>query len=115
MPTNQSLIYGNKSHNLSTYEDPFHYELYQSSDATSKNSMASKTQATKKQQPVTLQSLMFSSNRLVPTGHEPNFKYVNLKTGKTTKVEPAAVGGDAALANLRNSMANEKAKKEGNT
>ncbi|KAM3069298.1 hypothetical protein ACMFMG_010805 [Clarireedia jacksonii] len=105
-----SLTFGNKTHNLSTYEDPFHCELYQSSDPTSKNTMAAK-----KQQPVTLQSLMFSANRLVPAGHEPTFKYLNLKTGKTTKVEPAAVGGDAALANLRNSMANEKAKKEGNT
>ncbi|QSZ37644.1 hypothetical protein DSL72_008743 [Monilinia vaccinii-corymbosi] len=96
-----NLIYGNKSHNLSVYHDPFQYEVFQTTNSHDPSSNMSK--------PRTLDELMLANKKLSGPGAQPRYKTVNIKTTL------AATGGDAALENLRESMATAQAKKDENT
>ncbi|ATZ50080.1 hypothetical protein BCIN_05g04680 [Botrytis cinerea B05.10] len=103
-----NLIYGNKSHILSTYHDPFQYEVFQtanSNDTDSDNSNMSKSQV--------LSELTIANKKLLGPGAQPRYKAGNLKTSK--KPASTNTGEDTALETLRESMATAQAKKDGNT
>ncbi|KAF7863865.1 hypothetical protein EAF04_006830 [Stromatinia cepivora] len=100
-----NLIYGNKSHILSTYHDPFQYEVFQTADPHDTTSDMLKSQ--------TLSELKLAHKKFSGPGAQPRYKADNLKASK--KPALAAAGEDTALENLRESMATAQAKKDGNT
>ncbi|EDO03715.1 hypothetical protein SS1G_06196 [Sclerotinia sclerotiorum 1980 UF-70] len=100
-----NLIYGNKSHILSTYHDPFQYEVFQTADPHDTTSDMSK--------PETLTELKLAHKKFSGPGAQPRYKADNFKASK--KPAPATAGEDTALENLRESMATAQAKKDGNT
>lgn len=59
----------------------------------------------------------YSRTLLAAPGSAPVNKLENLKTGKQTRVAPSAPAepDDVAVAKLKDAMAFDKAKKEGNT
>ncbi|KAI9648364.1 hypothetical protein NHQ30_002997 [Ciborinia camelliae] len=103
-----NLIYGNKSHILTTYHDPFQFEVFQT--ANPHDTKSSKSNMSK---PQTLSELKLANKKFSGPGAQPRYKTDNLKASK--KPAPATAGGDTALDNLRESMATAQAKKDGNT
>lgn len=91
---------------LATYHDPFQYEVFQTANPhdTNSNNM-SKSQ--------TLSELKLAHKKFSGPGAQPRYKTDNLKPSK--KAAPSTAGGDTALENLRESMAEAQAKKDGNT
>ncbi|ESZ97334.1 hypothetical protein SBOR_2264 [Sclerotinia borealis F-4128] len=103
-----NLIYGNKSHNLSVYHEPYQYEVFKTANSNDTSSNDSKMT-----EPQTLSELKLANKKLSGPGAQPRYKTDNLKASK--KPALATVGADTALANLRESMATAQAKKDGNT
>ncbi|KAF7953572.1 uncharacterized protein EAE97_000971 [Botrytis byssoidea] len=103
-----NLIYGNKSHILSTYHDPFQYEVYQTADSSDTDS-----DHFNMSKPQVLSELTLANKKLLGPGAQPRYKAESMKTSK--KPTSATAGEDTALENLRESMATAQAKKDGNT
>ncbi|KAA8575084.1 hypothetical protein EYC84_004299 [Monilinia fructicola] len=99
-----NLIYGNKSHRLSVYHDPFQYEVFQTANSHDTNSEMSNSR--------TLDEVMLANKKLSGPGAQPRYKTENTKASKRSV---AATTGDAALDNLKESMATAQAKKDENT
>lgn len=98
------MIYGNKSHRLSVYHDPFQYEVFQTANSHDTNSEMSNSR--------TLDEVMLANKKLSGPGAQPRYKTENTKASKRSV---AATTGDAALDNLKESMATAQAKKDENT
>ena len=123
----QSILYGTKTHQLSTSPDPFTHELFQSKNSPSSDSSRSTTmdmpvlKANINKGIVKVQNkphlgfvAMFQKKKLVPKGSMPKSS-TSTTTSSTSKTTSATAGTDAALAQLQNSLASENAKKAENT
>lgn len=117
-----SLQYGSKVQHLSTSDDQFIHELYQTSDSDSEsqNSTTSsipsnKTKGMKVNSKPRGQFLaMFAPKSFIPSNKSPTNSTAK-SSSMSTNIASATAGTDAALAALQNSLASENQKKRENT
>jgi hypothetical protein len=106
----QSVLYGTKTQYLSTSDDPFTHELYRSTDDSLK--MKDPKIARVQSRPNATFMGMFGTKKFNPSLKPP----VAAAKPKTASSTPTASGtDDAALAQLKSTLAVENARKAENT